>query len=134
MGDTGIGDHGGKGSEFLDDVLDHVGDFGEAGDVGDGDGGFLAHVPDLLGDCFGEGLVGGNVVDCDVVAVVREAEGDGAADSLRGAGDDCYSGHAGVSAVVVTNEVGEFVGACCRDAISTKSRNFDGLSVTVKRG
>jgi hypothetical protein len=56
--------------------LDYAFYFAHDGDIAYCYGGFPAELGDLVSDFFGALLVGGDVVDADVVAVVCEAEGD----------------------------------------------------------
>jgi len=55
LGDAGVGDHGGEGTEFGDGAGDHGLDFGAVRDVGDGANGFAADGFDLGYDLLGLG-------------------------------------------------------------------------------
>jgi hypothetical protein len=56
--------------------LDYAFYFAHDGDIAYCYGGFPAELGDLVSDFFGALLVGGDVIDADVVAVVCEAERD----------------------------------------------------------
>ncbi len=87
LGDAGVVDHDVEAAEFFFGVIDGGENLIAFGDVGFENGGFPAEVFHLIGDGFHVFVL--EVGDGDVGSFFGEAEGDGAADSLSGSGDEC---------------------------------------------
>lgn len=104
-------------AQLLHTLSHHPLHFGILAHVGEGDGGFAPHCLNFAANLMGTGVVGGDIVYADVIAILGETKGNSFADATRGACDDTAfeMGRGGGEAAWLDGDTGEVEGTGGRE-------------------